>query len=248
MTCDIMIVTYNRVELTKKTIECLFKNTHYPYNLIFVDNGSSDNTVSYLEKTCKDNVSKVESFKNYTIKKNKRNLGIARGRNQCLKLSTSKWLTTFDNDVLVPDGWLTKCIDVLTANASYGAIGVNMENKDYPLVKKGGFEFQYKTNGTLGTACMVFNRKLHKMLGFFSEDYKDYAHEDADFGVRIRLLGLKLGYIKEKGTHIGEGKYDKGEYRKFKDLAYEKNLSTFYTNCRAYMIKQKHLYIPFKNE
>ena len=36
----LMMVTYNRLELTKQTIDNIFKNTKHPYNLVIVDNGN----------------------------------------------------------------------------------------------------------------------------------------------------------------------------------------------------------------
>ena len=48
MTASVMMVTYNRLELTKQTLDNLFKNTKYPINLIIIDNNSTDDTVNYL--------------------------------------------------------------------------------------------------------------------------------------------------------------------------------------------------------
>ena len=52
MTATIMMVTYNRLDLTKKTLEGLFKVTKYPFNLVVVDNASKDGTVEYLNNFC----------------------------------------------------------------------------------------------------------------------------------------------------------------------------------------------------
>jgi len=246
---DIMMVTYNRLQLTKKTLDHLFENTYYPYRLLIADNGSKDGTVEYLRDVCDKKVKELEQFVGYDIKPNKENKGIAIGRNQTLSMSSNNWLVTFDNDVWVPKGWLTECIDILQANRQYGAIGVNMENTNYPLVTLNGKIFMDKPRGNLGTACMVFNRSLHKMIGWFNcYDYGRYGEEDADFGFRTRVVGLKLGYIKENGKHLGEGEYDTGEYREFKTASHKRNLSKFNENCRAYASRQKPVYILFKDE
>lgn len=248
MTASIMMVTYNRLELTKETIQNIFNNTKYPYNLVVVDNGSTDDTIEWL-LSLSNATDTIDALKNITIYPNQENKGIAIGRNQTLALASvtdTDWFVTMDNDVWVPEGWLTKCIDVLKVNRQYGGIGVNMENTVYPIVKKAGQVFQDKPRGNLGTACMVFNRSLHKMLGFFNyRDYKFYAHEDADWGMRTRVLGLKLGYIQEMGKHLGEGEYDAGEYREFKNKWHAQNLSKFNTNCGEYARRTKSLYIDF---
>ncbi|KKN72156.1 hypothetical protein LCGC14_0413680 [marine sediment metagenome] len=251
MTVSIMIVTYNRLSLTKQTLENLFKATKYPYNLIFVDNNSSDGTIGFLDKTLHGKMEQFNSFKDYSIISNRDNRGIAIGRNQGLAEAVTKydseWFATLDNDVWVPEGWLTECVEILQANRQYASIGANMENVKYPIVNLNGKEFQNKPQGNLGTACMVFNRSLHKMLGYFNyKDYGKYGEEDADWGMRIRVIGLKLGYIKENGKHLGEGQHDKGEYREFKTASHKRNLAKFNANCRDYARRIKPLYINFR--
>ena len=248
MSATIMMVTYNRLDLTKKTLEHLFNVTKYPFNLVVVDNASKDDTVEYLNDFC--NSVKIDNFK-FKIKTNSENKGIGIGRNQCLAISEvppfdTKWLATLDNDVLVPEGWLTECISIITANPQYGSIGVNMENTQYPIVNLNGVEFQNKPRGNLGTACTVFNRSLHKMIGFFNHtDYGKYGEEDADWGMRTRVIGFKLGYIKQKGTHLGEDEYDTGEYRDFKTSSHKNNLAKFNKNCSDYVNGKKSLNVKF---
>jgi GT2 family glycosyltransferase len=247
-TATLMMVTYNRLELTKQTLDNIFKNTTRKYNLVIVDNKSYDDTVEFLK-----NLHKIapENLQNFSYHLNDENKGIAIARNQALKMANllgTSWFCTIDNDVLVPHNWLTECIDVLQSNPRYGMIGVNMEGKEYELVTGAGKTFQRKPAGNLGTACMVFPLSLHKMLGFFNTDYKKYAHEDADFGMRARAAGYQLGYIKTMGQHIGEGANDIGEYREFKNQYHKENLATFHHNARMYMTQQKSIFIPYRDE
>jgi GT2 family glycosyltransferase len=242
MNHDIMMVTYNRLSLTKRTMEGLIRSTALPYRMIVVDNASTDGSTDWIQAFCENhNVPLI-------LKRNKNNYGIAVGRNQCLARSSAEWLVTFDNDVLVPNGWLEECTEILKANRQYAAIGVNMEDAVYPIIKSGSLTFQDKPRGNLGTACMVFNRTLHKQLGYFNHrDYGLYGEEDADMGMRIRVLGMKLGYITRMGNHIGVGKHDAGQYRTFKTKQHTDNLKKFNENCVAYHRKQKSLYCTFED-
>lgn len=241
---SLMVVTFNRLSLTQQTFDNLFESTKGDYNLIVVDNGSKDGTVEYLKSlNWPANVNPVLSFFD-------ENQGIARGRNQGLKLAddlNTEWYATIDNDINCPNGWNEECINILKANKSFGMIGVNMEDQSYPLVTKNGFTFQEKPRGNLGTACIMFPKSVHKMLGFFNTEYnKLYGEEDADFGMRCRVLGLKMGYIQENGTHLGVGENDKGEYREFKTKCHNENLGLFNKNCSLYYSGKKPIYIPFK--
>lgn len=252
MATSLMMVTYNRLDLTKRTLTSLIKNTNSPYRLIIVDNGSSDSTAEYLKQLrqeildskAEDNVSYCKGF-DYQLNKN--NMGIAVGRNQALKIAgkyKDRWLATLDNDIELPPRWLNDCIDFLKANEKF-SIGVNMEDVSYPIVVRSGKECQLKAAGNLGSACMVFNQNLHDAIGFFTTEYEKYGEEDADWGFRARRAGFELGYIKNIGNHFGVGELDQGEYRKFKDECRSKNINKFRKNCMEYAQGKKSIYIPF---
>jgi GT2 family glycosyltransferase len=240
-----MMVTYNRLELTKQTIENIYNTTLLPFNFIIIDNASSDGTIEYLNEL-------KEHKNNIHLKFNSINKGIAIGRNQALKIADSlntEWYATIDNDILLHEGWLTECIDVLRQNRNFGAVGVSFEGKVYPLIKSelGGCEFEYKQRGNLGTACMVFRKSLHQLIGFFSTEYGNfYGLEDTNFGNRIIFAGLKIGYVKTHGIHLGVGEKDQGEYRKFKTKQHNENLPKYYADYGLYASGKKSLYIPFK--
>lgn len=125
------------------------------------------------------------------------------------------------------------------------AIGVNFEGTNYPLKTRNGKNYQFKHEGNLGTACSVFPRQLHKMIGFFTTDYGLYGEEDADFYFRARMAGFELGYLQTNGNHFGEGELDKGAYREFKTESHRRNLAKFQMNCHSYMRRLKPIFIPY---
>ena len=239
----LMMVTYNRLDLTKKTINGLLKSNNCPCNLVVVDNGSKDGTPEYLKGL-------GEGFSSIHLILLPDNKGIAIGRNLALKKADelgTNWYCTIDNDVEMPDGWLTECIEILKVNKSYGAIGVNMEYTTYPIVTKNGFTFQNKPAGNLGTACMVFRKQLHQMIGFFTTEYGMYGEEDADFGMRARVAGFQLGYIQRMGSHLGADETEQNAYREFKTKQHSDNLEAFKRNCALYVNNRKPLHIVFKD-
>lgn len=248
-TITLMMATYNRLDLTKRTMEGLFKSVNVPVNLAIIDNASSDGTVDYLADILPK--AKTDHQIDIYIQQNSENKGIAIARNQNLKLADdlkTDWYCTIDNDVEMPEGWLTECIDIIKAVPKYGMIGVNMEGIPYPKVTEKGKTFQRKPQGNLGTACIVFPKNVHKMLGFFTTEYGKYGEEDADFGMRARVVGYQMGYISEMGNHFGVGELDTGKYREWKTACHKKNLSQFQANCKAYYSGQKPIYIPFSDK
>jgi GT2 family glycosyltransferase len=238
-----MMITYNRLDLTKQTLDSFFQTTKSPYHLIIVDNGSKDGTPEYLQS-----LDLPKYCKGYTTHFNAENKGISIGRNQALLIATTKYqdkyLATIDNDVLLPANWLQKCIDIIAANPKF-SIGVNFEKMQYPLQIIGDKTIQYKKEGNLGTAAMVFPRTLFDTIGYFADYHLLYSSEDADWGFRARIAGYQLGYLEENGIHIGEGENDIGEYREWKTDCHKKTLLPFQQNCYAYMQGRKSIYIPF---
>lgn len=242
---SIMMVTYNRLELTKQTFQNLFDTTKIPYRLIVVDNASKDNTTEYLQQLIKP-----ENCKTINLLFNDTNKGIGIGRNQALKIADEyqdDYLATLDNDVLLPNNALEECIDIIQTNTKIKlSIGVNFEDQQFPIISKEGKSFQYKKEGNLGSACMVFPFKLHKLLGYFNTEYGMYACEDSDWGFRARVIGYELGYISRPGVHIGGVNEDK-EYRAFKDKLHAAAVKPFERNCSLYYQGRKSYFIPYKD-
>ena len=244
MTASLMIVSYNRLDLTKQTLDSLFleQNTQYPFRLIIIDNNSTDGTIDYLKSlsvSCK-------YLQDIHIQYNQSNLGIAVGRNQALVVANKfndPYLSTADNDVKMPDGWLAEAVDIINFNPNF-MIGVNMEGGNpYPPITLNKKTFQLKPRGNAGTACTVFKRELHTKIGFFNTEYGAYSCEDSDYGWRLRLAGYKIGYITRMGTHLGENEV--GEYREWKTECHKKTLAQFQQNCALYASGKKSIYIPF---
>ncbi len=239
---SIMMVTYNRLELTKRMLQSLFAQTDVPYRLIIVDNGSTDGTVEWLKSVPQEH----NLCQSVDIHLNEKNLGIAAGRNRAMKIAdkyNDPWLSTVDNDVEFVSSWLSKCVNILKDNPKF-AIGLNMEGVNYPIVKLNGHDVQFKKAGNLGTACTVFPRDLHHKLGFFVS-YGLYGEEDSNWFIRARVIGYQMGYLPENGVHFGVGENDTGEYREWKTQMHKQNLEKFRQDCYLYYQKKKSLYEPF---
>ena len=240
---SIMMVCYNRLELTKRMLASFFKNTNSEYRLIIIDNGSTDGTVDWLKELKPEG----DFCQGLYLHFNFENKGIAIGRNQALLIADKfqdKWLSTVDNDIEVHYGWLNECLDILKTNHKF-AIGLNMEGVNYPIQLMNGKPVQWKKEGNLGTACTVFHRKLHEAIGFFNTDFGLYSHEDASFFNRARLAGWQLGYLPTNGVHFGIDELDTGAYRDFKTKSAKDNLPAYRQAHFDYLSGKKSIYIPY---
>ncbi len=89
---SIIILTYNSLNTVKTHFKGLVDQ--FSQDLIYIDNGSTDGTVQYIEKLQK-------KYKNITRKKNNENKGITVAKNQGVKAAKGKYLLILDDDMLI---------------------------------------------------------------------------------------------------------------------------------------------------
>ncbi len=101
---SIIIPCWNQLEFTRVCIAALVRHTRPPWELIAVDNGSTDGTAAYLSEV--RDVTPVP----VTIISNPENIGFPVAINQGLKAARGEYLVLLNNDVVVTDGWLSQLI------------------------------------------------------------------------------------------------------------------------------------------
>ncbi len=101
---SIIIPCWNQLEFTRLCIAALVRHTRPPWELIVVDNGSSDGTAAYLS-----GVRDVAAMP-VTVISNSKNIGFPAAINQGLKAARGEYLVLLNNDAVVIDGWLSQLI------------------------------------------------------------------------------------------------------------------------------------------
>ena len=110
----IFSLTYDRLELTKKCFDSLYKTAGYPYHHFVIDNGSSDKTPEWL-----DEYKEHHGF--MFVIKNSENVGISIASNQAInaiqKVDAYDIIIKVDNDALfiTPD-WLKTMVKIWKSN------------------------------------------------------------------------------------------------------------------------------------
>jgi glycosyltransferase involved in cell wall biosynthesis len=112
---SIIIPSCNPLESTRQCIAALMRYTRRPWELIVVNDGSSDETSAYLESV-RDAVSVP-----VTVITNVTSRGIAAAINQGLKAARGEYLVLLNNDVVVTDGWLGQLIALANAKGDFTA-------------------------------------------------------------------------------------------------------------------------------
>lgn len=257
---NIGMITYNRLEFTRQSVEALLRCTDFPYVLTVIDNASDDGTRQFLQEQKQRGI-----IKNLVLLDE--NVGVAKASNLAWSLEPqADYYLKLDNDIVVQKpGWLEAMVTVADRVPNAGAVAYNFEPESYPLVTLNGISVREKLEGNLGGACILIPRRTHDRLGFWCEDYGLYGEEDHDYGFRIRLAGLRNLYLadEEVGFHLPAGRAAQiddqtfvacdgmeeemhPEYRRWKDALRRDNLASgrVRNNLVAYCNDPARLLVP----
>src|SRR5580658_10156323 len=101
---SIIIPCWNQLEFTRQCVRALLRHTRAPWELIVINNGSTDGTEDYLAGL--QDASPVP----VTVIANNTNRGFPAAINQGLEYARGEHIALLNNDVVVTDGWLAQLI------------------------------------------------------------------------------------------------------------------------------------------
>ncbi|CAG0878766.1 unnamed protein product [Cyprideis torosa] len=219
---SIIILTRNGKHHLERLFDALAENTQYPnYEVIVVDNASTDDSQTYLD-------TQTERFTLKVIK-NSINESYSRGHNQALKIAQGEYLVMLNNDIKPLNGWLSHLVNTLQKQDRVGCVGAQLIYPDDPAEPLGGlvqhagivFEYEYSEilekdfirpynhgygqNPKIGSgfpvvqraavtaACLLVKKSVYLAHGGLDEKY-NYGYEDVDFGLTLSRAGLNNYY------------------------------------------------------
>lgn len=191
---SIIIPTYNRKDLLQQCIESIEAHTAPPYEIIVVDNGSTDGTADLLR------------LRRGPIRLaiHPQNLGFARAINTGLMMAKGRTIVLLNNDVLVTERWLDQMLNCLWQFPGAAAVGPvtnyisgeqQIEVPYEDVMHMPSFAAAYNvsdaskwrvTNRLVGF-CLLLPRSTFEQVGYFDEGYEIGNFEDDDWAARLRL-------------------------------------------------------------
>ena len=109
---EISIPIFNQWASTFRLIKSLIRSTKYENCRInFIDNASTDETANELKK-----------FTHFNVIRNETNVGFGNAHNQVMLNSEADYFCLVNNDVEVPQGWLTKLVEEAEKNEMNGLV------------------------------------------------------------------------------------------------------------------------------
>ena len=129
---SIIVPCWNQLEFTRHCINSLVRYTRPPWELILVDNGSTDGTRDYCAGV--QDASSVP----VTVIANATNLGFPAAINQGLELAHGEYLVLLNNDVVVTDAWLDQLVALASAERRPTAEEQVGRPGKHPFHRRGG--------------------------------------------------------------------------------------------------------------
>ena len=195
MFISIVIPTYNRKPILEKCLSALEKQQFTDdkisqYEVILVDDGSTDGTLEWLEQY-RSELSHVHPF-------SQTHLGPAAARNLGVEKAKGDIIIFIDSDLVVTEKFLQSHADALEEGKqslghdrlfTYGWVinTCNFENPTSEPYKITDFSAAYFATGNV-----AIPRKWLEKVGLFDTRFQLYGWEDLELGVRLKQLGLKL--------------------------------------------------------
>jgi GT2 family glycosyltransferase len=109
----IIIVNYNTPDLTIDCIKSIAKETKIPYEIILVDNASTDDSKTRF---------KTLSTRNLTFISSQTNLGFAKGNNLAKKEAKGEYVLFLNSDTIIKDRAIDRCLEYIQKNPKTGAL------------------------------------------------------------------------------------------------------------------------------
>lgn len=175
MDVSVIIVNYNTLELTKNTIESVFEKTKgLNYEVILVDNASTDGSVEFFENNYKEKIIFI---------KNNKNLGFGRANNKGIEIARGKYVFLLNSDTLLINNAIKILFDFMEQNIECGVCGGNLYDIDLKPTHSFLVDLPYMTLKTEFDSYLNIVSKLYRKL---RKKRKDFNYNNAP---------QKVGYI-----------------------------------------------------
>ncbi len=219
---SIIIVNWNGIKILPRCLEALQAQTNQNFEIIVVDNGSTDQSSEGLENR----------YPNLSVMQLGRNLGFAAANNRGASAARGKWLALLNNDAFPTPNWLEKLLDCARENPSFSFFACQLvSDADEKILDGAGDIYHisgmawHRGRGKLASdfhsisgnqpievfspcaAAALYDRQSFLDIGGFQERFFSH-HEDVDLGFRLRLIGKRCLYVPQAIVrHIGSASF-----------------------------------------
>jgi GT2 family glycosyltransferase len=202
---SVIVLTYNAREFIERCLAALFGQTYPNFEVIVVDNASSDGTADFVS----------ERFPNARLVRSRDNAGYGAGNNRGVADAVGEVLVFLNPDAIPEQTWLTQLVEAMQRHGRQFATSKITLLSNQQRLNSGGNLIHYLglsfcrglksprssynrvelISGASGAACAM-SRKLFDLIGGFDASFFLY-HDDVDLSLRALLAGERCLYVPE---------------------------------------------------
>jgi len=234
---SVIIPIFNNLNFTKKAYISLLSSigTHNNFELIFINDASSDGTENWLS-----------GLINFTVKiiNNLYNIGYAKSNNIGVRQASGDILVLINNDLEFDSSWLEPMLSILESPAlNVGIVGNiqrrisddSIDHVGFELTPQGKFVHKrqlpnssnvYSKVSAVTGACLAIRKADFEAVGGFDEGFLN-GGEDVDLCFKIAALGKSI-YV----SHESQIKHHVALSRDLKSPQNEKNSRLLFQKWR----------------
>src|SRR5665647_3610367 len=184
---SVLLTVRNVDKYISYCISALLNQTYNDFEIIIIDDVSSDNTKKMIEKFTDNRIRYI---------RNTEWLGLSKSRNKCLELANGDYLFFTDGDCAVSKNWISEGLKYLKNTDNVGIEGKTYYvSKEYKSTRSDDV-VENKKGGLFMTCNIAYKKQVLKIIGGFDEKFT--FHEDRDLAFRA----LKQGKIAVSYTHL----------------------------------------------
>ena len=213
---SVILVTWNSAVHMPHCLDCLAAQTLKDFEVVLVDNGSTDGSLDGLESRWPGLTLRMKRLDE--------NRGFAAANNLGARLARGHWLALLNTDAFPDPGWLEKLLQAAGHYPEFSFFASRQLQANTPQLLDGAgdafhisglawrrfagwpsaqFGLEPKEVFSPCAAAALYSRQAFLQVGGFDEDFFSY-HEDVDLGFRLRLQGFRCLYVPEAVVeHIG---------------------------------------------
>jgi glycosyltransferase involved in cell wall biosynthesis len=194
---SIILPAYNAAKYIEQTIDSLLKQTFTDFELLVIDDGSTDNTINIIEKFTDQRI---------TLLKNEQNLGLVKTLNKAAKLANGKYIARMDADDIALPNRLALQKQYLDEHSNIAAVAGWKIFIDEQGKEQGIWELDRKTNtaNEIRKALVVKNCIAHPTVMIRTDILQQFLYhenqkniEDYDLWLRLTANGLQIEKVQQ---------------------------------------------------
>jgi GT2 family glycosyltransferase len=182
-----VIVGWNKLHLTEQCVTHIRRIKKWSHEIVFVDNGSSDNTPRWGQSQPDVNYFRMDA-----------NLGCVLGRDFGMREAKGRYLITLDNDQFIGPRFLNQVLQEPADVVGVEAWSMNRQGYAFRV------EASKKPMYYIGGGGCLFSREAAEKIDFLDKEFAPAWFSDVDFSRKMFNAGYSVSWVPNADVkHLG---------------------------------------------